>query len=259
MANLGWQRMCNIYPYIDGQAFSDSITRTGNTINYSINLGLMTPTYKAYWNYAWYVDMQVGNNVSNGRQVKEMVYYNQIIQGNVYYQSTFNGNFTGSIGISGKEDHITLRAYFHDSFGNHGHNTYWNIPIPQATPIMGLESSVSDIQPDSATITAKINDKGSYATITRWRLECNGQTYDSDTDTMSTEWTLTDLEPDTSYDYKITVWNSTGYDSTYDGKFKTLEDIVGYIITPESTKEIKGWIIEPNGNKRKIKNIRKVE
>lgn len=263
MASLGWQRMCNIYPYIEGQAFIDSISREGNRVNYSINLCMKTDTYKAYWNYAWYVDMQVGGNVSNGRQVKPIHYgSNQIIQGKEFYQSTYNGNFNGSIDVSGRESQITLRAFFHDSFGNTGHNVYWSIGIPQATPITGQKSSVSAITPESATISSTIDRKGDYSSITRWRLEYGvddyGTVLESGEDTMAKSWDIAGLEPDTTYRYRVTVWNSAGYESKVENTFKTLEDTIGYIITQESTKLARVWIIKPDGTKKKVKEVRKV-
>lgn len=264
MASLGWQRMCNIYPYVEGQAFSDSVSRSGNRINYSINLCMTTKTYRAYWNYAWYVDMQIGSNVSNNRQVKAMHYgSNLVIQGQEFYQSVFNGNFNGYVDISGKESYITLRAFFHDSAGNNGDNVYWNIPIPAATPIIGLKSNVSNVETENATISASLDRKGDYSSITRWRLEYGVNDYsenikESSEDSKTQSWNLTDLVSDTTYRYRVTVWNSAGYSSTTTGTFKTEEDKLGYIIKPESTKFLRAWIIKPDGTRKKVKAIRKV-
>lgn len=262
--SLGWQRMCDIYPYIDGQAFQDGLSRdNANHVSFDFNLCMKTPTYLAYWNYTWYVDMACGNITANDRKVKDKVGYNQVIQGIEYYQSVFNGNFGGTITVDGKATVIPLRARFHDSAGNAGGWITWNVPIPTATSMSNISSSASNIMEETATIKASITSKGNYSTITRWRLEYGVSNYtehtlDIDGDSNSRTWNLTGLTPDITYKYRITVWNSAGYTKQTTGSFKTIEETIGYIITTNSVKKIKGWVIKSDGTKKKIKNIRKV-
>lgn len=261
---LGWQRMCDVYPYIDGQAFQDGLSRdNANHVSFDFNLCMKTPTYLAYWNYAWYVDMHCGGIESNGRQVKELVYYNKVIQGIEFYQSTFNGNFKGTITVDGKASTIALSTHFHDSAGNQGGWITWNVPIPTATEPSNISAGVSGITEETATIKGTITSKGNYATITRWTLEYGVNSYDEHTsnqdgDAKTRTWGLAGLIPDTTYKYRITVWNSAGYSKQTTGTFKTIEETIGYIITEDFTKQIKGWVIKPDGTKNKIKNIRKV-
>lgn len=261
---LGWQRMCDIYPYIDGQAFQDGLSRdNANHVTFSFNLCMKTPTYLAYWNYAWYVDMTCGNISSNNRLVKDQVYYNQVIQGQEFYQSVYNGNFTGTITVDGKATTIQLVTKFHDSAGNQGGHIAWYVPIPTATDPSNISVATSNITEETATIKGTITSKGNYATITRWRLEygidnVTENTQDQDGDALSRTWNLSNLTPDTTYKYRLTVWNSAGYSKQATGTFKTLEETIGYIITESSIKKIKGWVIKPDGTKSKIKNIRKV-
>lgn len=261
---LGWQRMCDLYPYIDGQTFQDGLSRdNANHVSFNFNLCLKTPTYGAYWNYAWFVDMGCGNIVSNNRKVKDLVYYNKVIQGIEYYQSAFNGNFTGTITVDGKATTIALNAKFHDSAGHQGGVKTWQVPIPTASAMSNISISATGITETEATIRGSITSKGNYATITQWRLEYGVNNYNEHTlnmngDVSSRTWDISNLTPDTTYKYRITVWNSAGYSKQATGTFKTIEETIGYIITTSSTKKIKGWVIKPDGTKNKIKNVRKV-
>lgn len=264
---LGWRRMAPQYPYVDGQAFLDGVSRNNsNGVWYSFNLCMHVPTYRGYWNYAWYVDMQVGNNVSNGRLVKARHYGSRLnIQGIDYYQSSYNGNFEGWVGVGGKDTTITLRATFHDSAGNWGNNEYWTVGIPTASAPSRVSLSTSNIATDSATLRGDITHRGNYTTITRWRLEwgktnrfTNQLNYDNHDD-MNHSWTISGLESDTTYLYRITVWNSAGYASYTDGTFKTLRDDIAYkVVSGEDPKLMYGWVIKPDGTRYKITKIRTV-
>ena len=260
---LGWQRMHSSNPYISGQAWSDNVTRSGNTVSYSLNLCMKVEKARGYWDYVWYVDMQVDSNVSDNRKVKNSTSWHQIIGGREYYQSTFNGNFTGSTGVSGKATSIQLRAQFHDSHGNRGPNVYWNVPIPTATSMDDIKATVSDIDTTSAKISGAITKAGNYSTITSWKLEYGIDNYTENTKTisennLSANWILENLVPDKDYKYRITVTSSSGYSKQKTGTFRTLEEVIGYKVADSEEKELKGWIIYPDGTKKKLKEIRKV-
>lgn len=260
---LGWQRMHSSNPYISGQAWSDKVTRSGNSVSYSLNLCMKVEKASGYWDYVWYVDMQVGSNTSNNRKVKNNTSWHQIIGGKEYYQSTFNGNFTGSINVSGKETSIKLRAQFHDSNGNRGPNVYWNVPIPAATSMDDIKATVSDIDTTEATISAAITKAGNYSTISSWKLEYGVSDYGENVKTISGNnlsaiWLLDNLTPDKNYKYRITVSSSSGYSKQYTGVFRTLEEVIGYKVDDLGEEELTGWIIYSDGVKKKIKEIRKV-
>lgn len=261
---LGWQRMHNSIPYIQGLAWNDGVSRSGNTVSYSVNLCMKVERPGGYWDYDWFVDMQIGSNVSNNRKVKGNTSWHQIIGGREYYQSSFNGNFTGSVGVSGKATVIQLRAQFHDSHGNRGPNVYWNIPIPTASSMSNIQHSVTNINTESATINAAINNAGNYSSITSWKLEYGINSYGENTKTSSQNvlnkiWNLTNLTPDKTYKYRITVNSSSGYQKQATGVFKTLEEDIGYRLADGATDNLIGWIIPPDGRKLKIKEIRRVD
>lgn len=240
---LGWQRMHSSNPYISGQAWSDKVTRSGNNVSYSLNLCMKVEKASGYWDYVWYVDMQVGSNTSNNRKVKNNTSWHQIIGGKEYYQSTFNGNFTGSVNVSGKATSIQLRAQFHDSNGNRGPNVYWNVPIPAATSMDDIKKEVSGVGSDIASISAKVTKTGNYSTITSWKLEYGVRNYSENVKTisgnnLSINWLLENLLADTNYKYRITVSNSSGYSKQATGAFRTEEEVIGYRVT-------KGELIEP--------------
>lgn len=260
---LGWQRMYDSTPYVTGQAFNDGVSRSGNTVNYSVNFCLKLESPTAYWDYIWYVDMQIGNHVSNGRKVKNSTASRRRIGGREYYQSTFNGNFTGSIDVDGKASSISLRVYFHDSKGNHGQSKYWNIPIPRATSMDDIIYSVSNIDTSSATINSRITKAGDYSTITNWRLEYGINNYNENIvnrsgNNLSQTWNLTNLTPNTPYKYRLTVTSSSGYSKQATGTFWTLEEDIGARITEDSEQALIAYVITPDGKRRKIKEIRRI-
>lgn len=263
---LGWQRMHSSNPYISGQAWKDSVTRTGNNVSYSLNLCMKVEKASGYWDYIWYVDMQVGSNTSNNRKVKNNTSWHQIIGGKEYYQSTFNGNFTGSTSVSGKATSIRLRAQFHDSYGNRGPNVYWDVPIPAATSMDDIKATVSNVETDSASISAAITKAGNYSTITSWKLEYGSSNYGEHVETvsgnnLSVAWSLDSLNADTTYKYRITVTSSSGYSKQVTGVFRTPEEVIAHKITDDGEEVIEdliGWVIFPDGVKKKIKEIKKV-
>lgn len=260
---LGWQRMYTSKPYIAGMAWNDGVSRVGNVVTYSINFCMKLESSTAYWDYVWYVDMEIGSNSSYGRKVKDNTSYHKVIGGREYYQSTFNGNFTGTLTVSGKATTIQLKARFTDSFGNIGPWCYWNVPIPSATSMDDIKSEVSDIDTDSATVSAAITKAGDYSTISSWKIDYGIDSYDENTNTksvsdLSVDWALSNLTPNSDYRYKITVTSTSGYQKVYEGTFKTLEEAIGYRVTSSSQDELIGWIIYPDGSRNKIKEIRKV-
>ena len=260
---LGWQRMYDSTPYISGMAWNDGVSRNGNTVSYSVNFCLKLESPTAYWDYVWYVDMQIGNHVSDGRKVKGSTASRQIIGGREYYQSNFNGNFTGSVAVGGKDSSIRLRVYFHDSIGNHGQSKYWDIPIPKATSMDNIIYSVSDITTNSAKISSRVTKTGDYSTITSWKLEYGVNNYNEHTinrtgNNLSQVWNLSNLTPNTAYKYRLTVNNSAGYSKTSSGSFRTLEEDIGVKVMTGGNKNLIGYVITGDGRKRKIKEIRTV-
>ena len=257
---LGWQEMAPQIPYIDGEAYNDGISRSGNNVSFSFNLKLRVRNANGYWNYGWLVDMQCGNIVSNNRRVKDYIYgYIQYIGGWEFWQSTYNGNFTGTITVGGKDSYITLSAQFHDEVGNWGERRYWNVGIPTATSMDNIKASVSNVTISEGTISGSITSKGSYSTITKWQITCNNQTKTLDGDNMSFTATFDNLDSETTYPYTIQVWSSTGYTKTYSGSFKTKEDTIGYILNAgDPARLIAGWVIRPDGTKQKTRKIRTV-
>lgn len=261
---LGWQRMHNSNPYILGQAWNDKVTRLGNTVSYSLNLSMKVGSVTGYWDYLWYVDMQIGSNTSSNRKVKNSTAWHQVIGGREFYQSTFNGNFTGTTTVSGKASSIRLRAQFHDSYGNRGPNVYWDVPIPAATSMDDIKKEISGVGSDIASISAKVTKTGNYSTITSWKLEYGVMNYSENVKTisgnnLSVNWSLENLLADTNYKYRITVINSSGYSKQVTGIFRTQEEVIGYRFTNnDRSDELVGWIIYPDGRKKKIKEIRRV-
>lgn len=261
---LGWQRMHNSNPYILGQAWNDKVTRLGNTVSYSLNLSMKVGSVTGYWDYLWYVDMQIGSNTSSNRKVKNSTAWHQVIGGREFYQSTFNGNFTGTTTVSGKASSIRLRVQFHDSYGNRGPNVYWDVPIPAATSMDDIKKEISGVGSDIASISAKVTKTGNYSTITSWKLEYGVMNYSENVKTisgnnLSVNWSLENLLADTNYKYRITVINSSGYSKQVTGIFRTQEEVIGYRFTNnDRSDELVGWIIYPDGRKKKIKEIRRV-
>lgn len=258
---LGWQRMCNYSPFVKGHPWVDSVVRNGNTVSYSINFS-MALEKQGYWDYVWYVDMQIGNNTSTGRQVKGRT-GTAYIGGKEYYQSSFNSNFTGSTAVSGKATSVQLRARFTDSHGNIGPDCYWNVPIPAATSMDDIKATVSDIGTDTATISGAITKAGDYSTITSWKIEYGIDDYSENTNTkttsdLSASWDLASLTPGVNYRYRITVASSSGYSKEYTGVFSTLEEDIGYKVTTGENLRLNGWIIFPDGTRKKLKEIRRV-
>jgi len=259
---LGWQRMSSgsSHPFVRGRAWVDSVTRVGNVVTYSINF-CMSLERNGYWNYIWYVDMQIGTNASNNRKVKNAT--SGYLGTTEYYQSVFNGNYTGSITVSGKASKITLKAKFHDSYGNTGPDCYWDIGIPEASSMDDIRAEVSDITTDSATVSAAITKAGNYSTINSWKIEYGVDDYSEHTDTksvsdLSVSWDLSSLSADTAYKYRITVTSTSGYSKEYTGVFNTIEEDIGYKVITGENVELTGWIIYPDGTLKKIKEIRTV-
>lgn len=267
---LGWQRMVHGNSSgsfgVDGMAWNDGISRSGNRVTYSINFCMkLYGTKSAYWDYDWYVDMWIGNNVSNNRKIKGSTSWHGKIMGKEYYQSAFNGNFTGVVDVDGKASHITLGARFHDSKGNYGWDRYWIIPIPTANSMSNISVNVSDITTDEAKIKASITKKGDYSTITGFTLYYGVQNVEENVlpynrDVMDYIWILKNLIPDTTYKYRVIVNNSAGYRKETTGEFRTLEEDIGYrVISSEEAKKLIGYIIFPDGRVQKIKEIRSIK
>lgn len=263
MAGLGWKRVAPQFPYVDGELWDDGVSRTGNNVNFSFNLKLVLPTSQGYWNYAWYVDIECGNVKVQNKKVKNAVNRNIYITGVEYWYSSFNGNFTGQITVDGKASTIPVTVTFHDSAGNWGTPQTWNVPIPTASAMGDIKSSVSVTGPDTATIRGSVDTSGAYSAITKWQLNYGINSYSeneivNEISSLSSTWNLTSLQPATYYKYKIQVLSNSGYSKTYTGNFRTEDSEIGrLIIDGQPTKILTGWIVQPEGTKR-IKEIRKI-
>ena len=258
---LGWREMAPQFPYIDGQAFKDSLTRDNdNKLDFSFNLCMHVRTRNGWWDYGWFVNMECGSVVSNDRKVKDQVWYDQIIAGVDYYQSVFNGNFTGSTYVGGKDTYIPLKATFHDTAGNWGVQQVWNVEIPRASSMGSVRSSVSNVGTNGATISASVNSTGAYAKITRWEITCGGVTRSGTGNTLNFSATFDNLRADTNYRYRVKVWNSAGFEESAEGSFKTDVDIIGYIVVDgKPVRVLTGYVITKEGGAKRINRIRKVE
>lgn len=265
--SLGWQRMIDANPYIDGTVWNDGISRNNaNVVSYSFNFCCHVVKSTGYWNYAWYVNMACGNNVSNDRLVKARHSGSNLRIGGIdYYQSNYNGNFTGSIGVGGKETQIVVRCTFHDSAGNWGWDCYWGCGIPTASSMSKVKVSATNITEDSARLSGSITGKGNYSAITKWRLEYgknayNEHTLDIDGDAMSRNWDISGLEDDTTYKYHITCWNSAGYVEWTEGTFKTKEKKIAYKVVEDILPQVAQiWVVRPDVPNKRVKYIQRVE
>lgn len=260
---LGWKRVAPQFPYVEGQVWNDGITRSGNKVNFIFNFNFRVPTATGYWNYAWYVNVKCGNVQVTDKKIKDQTYKNEKIGGKEYWYGNINGFFTGSIDVSGQATTIPVTLTFHDSAGNWGEPQTWNVSIPAASSMGGVRGSASVSGPESATISASVSSTGAYSTITRWELLYGKGNYSnsqvSTQNLTSMSWRLSDLDPATYYTYRINVQNSSGYSSSYDGTFFTEDSQIGNLVVEgEPAHILSGWIIRPDGQTQRIKEIRKV-
>lgn len=258
--SLGQKELAPQSPWIDGELYNDGVSRSGNIVKYSLNLRAWVRSVTGYWNYAWYVDIQCGNNKVSNVKIKNLVYRNDIIGGISYwYSSMAGGNFTGSIQVSGTATTIPVTVTFHDSAGNWGNPQTWNVPIPTASAMSQISSKVSNITENSATIGASVDFSGAYSSISKWTLNINGRTLSSEVSTLSKTWNITGLESGTYYPYTVNVYNTSGYSRTYNGSFYTEDSVLGYIIRDgKPVKSITGFIISPDGRTKKITEVEKI-
>lgn len=247
-------------PYVDGTLWVDQISRTGNSVYFSVNVSAhVVGSSQAYWNWPWYVDCICGPVVWRAAKLKPRT--NGPIAGIENWLSINAGdNFRGTVSVGGQDTSIVMSTTFDDGAGHRGPTRYWRISIPAATPMSDISASVSAIDTTSATITGSVAWKGDYSKITKWAITCNGQTRTLSGDNMSYSVPFLNLEPDTNYNYKIQVWNSSGFTKTYSGSFKTKEDEIGYlVIEDQPVKVLTGWVITPDGKKSKIRRIATVD
>lgn len=261
---LGWKRVAPQFPYVDGEVWNDGISRSGNKISFSFNVRLVLPTSYGYWNYAWYLNIKCGDVEVFDKKVKNLVYRNDFITGVEYWYSTFNGNFTGQITVDGRAQTVPVTVTFHDSNGNWGEPQTWYVPIPTASSMSAVKSTVSVTGPSTADISGWVNSNGAYSTITGWRLSYgingyNENVLNNDSSALSSNWSLSNLQPATYYMYKIEVWNSAGYSQSYTGNFRTEDNVIGdLVVNGQPIKALTGWIIRPDGQIQRIKEVRKV-
>lgn len=258
--SLGQKELAPQSPWIDGELYNDGVSRSGNRVSYSFNLRAWVRSVTGYWNYAWYIDIQCGNNKVSNVKIKNLRYRNDIIGGISYwYSSGAGGNFTGTIDVAGNATTIPVTVTFHDSAGNWGNPQTWNVPIPTASSMGQIRATTSNITDNSVSIGASVDSSGAYASISKWTLNINGKTYSKDTSSMSVSWDINNLESGTYYSYIITVYNTAGYSKTYNGSFFTEDSILGYILKDgQPAKVITGYVIYPDGKTSKIQEVKKV-
>lgn len=258
--SLGQKELAPQSPWIDGELYNDGVTRSGNTVSYSLNLRAWVRSVTGYWNYAWYIDISCGDNKVQNVKIKNQIYRNTIIGGVSYwYSSMAGGNFTGSIEVSGNATTIPVTVQFHDSAGNWGNPQTWNVPIPTASAMSNLNTQVKNITENSATIQASVDSSGAYSSISNWKLNFNGEVQSSSSSKLSKSWGLTELDSGSYYPYTVTVTNTAGYSKSSSGTFYTEDSALGYIMqNGQPAQVITGYVITPDGRNRKIQEIKKI-
>lgn len=263
---LEWKELAPQLPYIDGQLIVDSISRDNyNNVTFSVNLKAHVRMATGYWNYAWFVNMQCGNIVWNDCKLKNRVNGGGVVIGGAdYWFSTFNGNFKGTIKVNTFASSIPIKVTFHDDVGNWGATQTWNVSIPAPTNVSGVRASVSNITPNTATVTATVQDMGAYAVPQSWVLRYGKYSTNENTKTITSNvgktynFNLTGLEAGTNYQYRVTFTNSAGLANSSPTQFFTTEDdVIGYLVESGRTRALTGWIIYPDGQRKKISKVRR--
>lgn len=268
--NLGWQRVINADPFVRGTIWVDELRREGNRVHFVLNASFAVEKAGGFWDYPWYLDWQLGNNHFNGRMIKGDTAWRQNIGGREFFISERNGHFRGFVDVGPQETRLVCKTVFYDNRGNRGHDCWWTMSIPASTPPGRVSSQVTDITSDSAKFSGRITSKGDYSNIKLWRLQWGKSRYNENTmdfqgDKMDFEHTLTGLEPSMGYSWRISVLNTTDHWSYVEGSFMTDNKKIGHQIkkigeTEESEiLKLSGWAIFPNGDRKRIKKIRKID
>lgn len=243
---LGWKEVIRaesnvnpgMYPHISALPYVDSCTRNGNTINYTINFALKLDNC-SFWDYIWWIDVEVGANQAYNRLIKPSTAWRQNIVGKFWYMSSTSGHLIGSVNVAANATYVPIRLRYHDSNNNWSGWYQWNMEIPRASAPSNLKVNVDNITEYTADISASISNIGSYSTsITKWELSYyplsnpSSKIVKSSTSNVTAkDFALTDLLPNETYNYTIKVTNNLGLVSSYNGTFKTDEEKFCYKIT----------------------------
>lgn len=261
--------MSDLAPEVWGMPYLDYVSRDNdNNVTYEFNLAMRVSynVARGYWDYSWYVDVDVnGQNIIDGITMKTNTAWRRIIRGQFFWMTDHNGKYRGTVKVNKNASNIVFRATFHDSNGNWSWPVYWNVPVPNSSPASGLKVYANSITPTSATVGGSIMAKGNNSYITKWRLEYGVNRYDEHTinvnnqDVMSQSWNLTDLEPDSRYQYHITVWNSSGWPTWVGGTFTTEDESMCKLVQPDETFDGRIYIIESSGIVRRVKKVELIQ
>lgn len=268
MGATWWQCLIADDPQVWGCPYLDWVSRDNyNNVSYDFNLAMKVSDNHAmgYWDYDWYVNVDVnGQNIRNDVHVKEYTPWRRILRGWVYWYSTFNGKYRGSVKVNQWDTTIRFRATFHDSVGHWGWNTYWNVGIPAATATSRVRTRVSNVTNKSAHLHGEVDSRGSCGIIARWRLEYGINVYNEHVldvdgkDVLSMDWDISGLRSDTTYQYHIATTSSNGAIAWTGGTFRTAEDEVVKIIEPNKTWDGRIYVIESDGSVRKVKEMKTI-
>lgn len=263
--NLGWQRIYNGDPYVRATIWVDELWRTGNRIHYTLNAAFAVEKGSGFWDFPWYADIQLGNNVWNNRLIKGSTAWRQVIGGRDFYLHERNGHFKGFIDVGGKEDTVVVRLYFRDANGHYGENRYYALGIPRATNPSSVTPKLSNLTTNSATIKGSITYRGDYSTVTKWLLQY--KTNDSDEiklsldnqDILENTWEIKNLKPSTRYLYRISAFTSSGYHTYIDSSFYTKPKYIGHKVNEKETRKLSAYIIYPDGNIKRVTGIKEIK
>lgn len=265
MARRGYQLVDGNIPAVYCDMADDSIVREGNTIHFSFNVVLKTPTLGAWDTYPWQVDLAVnGGNNWNNVQLKGNTGRN-VIQNIEYYAHATSGRYSGSLNVGTFDSHIYVTAHFR-RVGKHEAGTVgWHIPIPTTSGPHGLNNRVYDIESDTAKLSASVAGAGNYNSITKFQLEYGEtRTYNKNLENHGPSWeqtfTIPDLQPGTIYYYRISAHSSLGYIASQEGWFQTEPSKdVRLIKTNGEVKIPKIVIIRPDGRIQQVRHIKVVK
>lgn len=263
--NLGWQRIYHGDPFVRATIWVDELWRVGNRVHFTLNASLAVEKVNGFWDFPWFVDIQLGNNVWDGRMIKGSTAWRQVIGGREFYLHERNGHFRGYVDVSGQEQHLVVRLYFRDQKGNTGVNCYYAMNIPRATNPSPMSMEVLDLGTSTATLKGSIAYRGEYSTIKKWRLQYKTNDKDEvqldfdNEDVLTKTWQIQNLKPATRYMYRISALTSSGYWTYRDAVLITKPAYIGSKVDSEETKKLSAYIIYPDGNVKRVTKIREVK
>ncbi len=143
--------------------------------------------------------------------------------GNVCAYSGTNSNCKGSISVSSSD---LINGYARAEYQMNMGGKIFTIPVDIPAPSISYGSptgstSVYNVTQTTATRSAIVGTWGNNATAGSWSWTYGPGNYNYSSG-GSTYATLTNLTPNTTYNYKFYIYNAQGKSTTYTGTFKTL-------------------------------------